>query len=158
MKVYQDISNFKIANTALTIGVFDGVHEGHKSVLKKLNEIANANNVESVVFTFWPNPRMVFQPDNHGLKLLNSINEKISLFEETGIDNLILYPFTLEFSKLSSCDFIKQILVDKLNISNLVVGYNHQFGHNKEGTFEDIESCAKENNFSIERLEPFFID
>lgn len=158
MKVYQNISNFKLKNTAITIGIFDGVHVGHKSVIKKLVEISKASNLESVVFTFWPHPQMVFQPENHNLRLLNSINEKRALIEKTGVDHLILYPFTLEFSKLSSCEFVKKNLVDKLNISNLVVGFNHHFGHKREGTYNDLVKCAKEFKFEIERLVPFLVD
>lgn len=158
MRVYKNISDFKEKKTAITIGVFDGVHEGHKSVIKKLLDISKTNIIESVVFTLWPHPQMVIQPENQNLTLLNSINEKIELLQETGVDHLILYPFTLEFSKFTSCEFIKKILVDKLNISNLIVGFNHHFGHKRGGNYNDLVKCAEEYNFEIERLEPFLVD
>jgi len=158
LKVYTNISDFEIKNSALTIGVFDGVHNGHLSVLGKLKAIAVRDKCESVVFTFWPHPRMVLQTDNANIKLLNTIDEKISLLKKTGIDHLIIFPFTLEFSKLSSCEFISKILAKKLQISKLVIGFNHHFGHNREGSFEDLVKCVEESNLLIERLEPFTVN
>ncbi|MCK4661908.1 MAG: bifunctional riboflavin kinase/FAD synthetase [Bacteroidales bacterium] len=157
MKIFTDISDFKIKNTVVTIGTFDGVHKGHKMVINRLNEISTTNNFQSVVFTFEPHPRILLNPDEKDLKLLNTTDEKITLLEEAGIDNIILFPFTREFSKLSACEFVKQILVEKLNIKYLVVGFNHQFGKNREGDYNKLVDCAKEFNFKIEKLDPLYI-
>jgi riboflavin kinase/FMN adenylyltransferase len=122
----------------MTQGTFDGVHKAHQVILNRLKELARRIEGETVVLTFDPHPRMVLFPDDHGLKLLTTTDEKIELLRENGLDNLIIIPFTKDFSRLSSLQFIRDIIVDKIGTKMLVIGYNHRFGKNRSGTFEDL--------------------
>lgn len=159
MKTWTNLSDFKAKNPILTIGTFDGVHLGHNEVLKTLISKANELNGESVVFTFWPHPKHVLpSKDSFQLFLLNNLEEKIELFEKTGIAHLIIYPFSLEFSKLSSCEFIEQILVNQVGIKALIVGYDHHFGHNRDGNFEFLKECSRKFNFQVEQLSEFSLE
>ncbi len=153
LKIYTDIEEFHATNPVLTIGTFDGVHLGHIKVINNLKKIAERINGETVLFTFYPHPRFIVNSDKKKIKLITTIEEKKILLEKAGIDHLIIYPFTKEFSQLSYIDFVKNILVKKLNLKHLVIGYDHKFGHNREGSFEYLSQCAKEYNFSIERIE-----
>lgn len=153
MKVYTDLSTFHGAkNAVLTTGTFDGVHKGHQSILKKLNALAKASNGESILFTFHPHPRIVLFPDYKDLKLLNTQSEKIELIEKSGIDHLIIYPFNKEFSRLSSLEFVRDILINQLHIKKLVMGYDHQFGRNREGTIENLKELAPLYDFEVEEI------
>ena len=158
MKIHYDLNNFKAVNPVLTIGTFDGVHLGHRKVISRLKEYATKYNGESVVFTFYPHPRLVTSPDETNLRLLTSKEEKIQLFSELGIDHLIIYHFTKEFASLSYSEFVKNILVDKINTHCLVVGYDHKFGKNREGGYEYLKECANRHDFKIEKLEALLID
>ena len=157
MKIHHDLKNFRANNPVLTIGTFDGVHLGHQKVISRLKDFAAAYNGESVVFTFYPHPRLVTSPGETNLRLLTTREEKIQLFAESGIDHLIVYPFTKEFSKLTYNEFVKSILVEKIQTHCLVVGYDHKFGKNREGGFEYLKNCANEFGFKIERLEALAI-
>lgn len=153
MKVYHSIDDFKKVNGAVvTTGTFDGVHVGHRKIIDRLNEIAAKINGESVLLTFHPHPRMVLFPDDHGLELISTLDEKIRLLEEAGIDNLIIHPFTKEFSRTTSIDFIRNILVDKLGTSVLVIGYDHHFGRNREGSFEHLRESGPLYGFQVEEI------
>lgn len=158
MKVYHDLTNFKAKNPVVTIGTFDGVHLGHKKVISRIKEIASQCQGESVIFTFYPHPRLVTSPNETSLRLLTTLDEKQNLFEEAGIDNFVIYPFTKEFSELSYSDFVKNILIGQLNTHCLVVGYDHKFGKNREGGYEYLLECAQKHNFIIEKLDAFLID
>lgn len=154
MVIYTDINNFIIKNPILTIGVFDGVHQGHISVLSRLKKIAKEQNGESVVLTLWPHPRIVLNKDIDSLRLLSNIDEKKHLLSKTGIDHLIVLPFTKEFAELTACEFIEEYLVKKINVKHLVVGYNHQFGKDRKAGYEFLNQCASQFGFSIEKLDP----
>lgn len=158
MKVYYELKNFKATNSVVTIGTFDGVHLGHRKVLSRLKDIANERNGESVVFTLFPHPRLVLNPNEKNLRLLTTLEEKITLFEYIGIDHLVVFPFSKEFSELSYGDFVKSILVDKIKTSYLVVGHDHKFGKNREGGFEFLKECAKKYKFEIARLDALLVD
>lgn len=158
MKVYHNINNFEAKNPVVTIGTFDGVHLGHQKVIARLKEFARKHDGESVIFTFHPHPRLVTAPNEGNLRLLTTIEEKKQLFEKSGIDHLIVYPFTKSFSELSYSSFVKNILVDKLKTRCLVVGYDHRFGKNREGSFEYLKECAKSYNFKIEKLDALLVD
>lgn len=132
----------------VTVGSYDGVHGGHRAILRKIEELAKANGGESVVVTFAPHPRIVLGKAE-GLKLLNTLEEKVTLLDEVGIDHLIVAPFTEEFSRLSSEDYVRDYLVTKIGVKTLVVGYNHHFGHNKDGDFRFLQSLQKEYNFEV---------
>ena len=135
MRIYHDLDDFNpVRGAVVTSGTFDGVHVGHQSILSRLHEIAERNKGETVVITFWPHPRLVLYPDAD-LKLLNTFEEKAELIKEQGIHHLLRIPFTKEFSQLSSEEFITKILVEKIGTKKLVIGYDHHFGKNREGSF-----------------------
>lgn len=153
MKVHFNLDEIpEINNAIVTQGTFDGVHVAHRVILNRLKELAVKKNGETVVITFHPHPRMVLFPDDHGLKLLHTLNEKIKALEVLDIDHLIIIPFTREFSRLSSLQFIRDILVKKINTYTLVIGYNHRFGKNREGTFKHLIEFAPVYGFAIEEI------
>lgn len=158
MKLHTDINSFKAVNPVVTIGTFDGVHLGHQKVIEHLKQIAKNRQGESVIFTFYPHPRLVTSPKETNLRLLTTLEEKIKLFEKYGVDHLIVFPFNKAFSELTYNDFVKTILVDQLKINCLVVGYDHKFGKNRAGGFEDLKKCANDYNFKIEKLDALSIE
>ncbi|WP_163709681.1 bifunctional riboflavin kinase/FAD synthetase [Mangrovibacterium lignilyticum] len=158
MKIYRDINDFHVENPILTIGSFDGVHEGHFKIINRLREIAEEKKGESVIFTFYPHPRLVLFPEEKNLRLLTTLNEKVRLFEKAGIDHLIIYPFTKIFSELSYTDFVHTILVEKLRIKTLVVGYDHKFGKNREGSYSMLQGLSEAFNFELEKLDVLLMD
>ena len=152
MKIFTSLSNFKSTNrTFVTIGTFDGVHIGHQKVIKRLVKDAKKNNATSVLLTFFPHPRMVLQKDI-GIKLINTIKEKTNLLESLGLDVLIIQEFSEEFSKNSALDFVRNILVNTLNISKLIIGYDHHFGKNREGNFEELKEYSHTYDFKIKKI------
>jgi riboflavin kinase / FMN adenylyltransferase len=158
VRIWNEIGGFKVANPVVTIGIFDGVHQGHRFLLSHLSEASKAISGETVVVTLWPHPRLVLNRDPDNLRYLSSLEEKIFLMENAGVDHLVIIPFTTEFAELESCLFVKEYLVDKLGIKQLIVGYNHKFGKNREGDFENLKLCAGIYNFSIDRMESKNID
>lgn len=153
MKIYEGIEKFKKKNNAIvTSGTFDGVHIGHQKILRTLKNIATKKNGETVLITYWPHPRLVLDPANDTIKLLTSFEEKASVLESFGLDHLIKIPFTKEFSQMSSARFIKEILVDGIGTKTLVIGYNHKFGHNREGSFESLKANAGNYGFTIREI------
>lgn len=152
MQVHHDLTSFQATRPVVTIGVFDGVHRGHRKILHELIQKARELNGTSVVITLWPHPRIVLQKDDQKLGLLNSLDEKIALLNKTGIDHLVILPFTRSFANQSSCDFIKKYLVDKMGVHHLVVGFNHHFGKDRDGGFSHLQNCASEYQFTIERM------
>jgi len=153
MKVYESIEQFKGAkNSAVTIGTFDGVHLGHQKIIQQLKEGAEAIKGESVILTFYPHPRMVLFPDDEDLKLLNTEEEKKELLEKFGVEHLIVHPFTKKFSRITYTEYVRDILVNKLKTKKLIIGYNHHFGRNREGTFLKLKSLAPIYKFELERI------
>ncbi|MCB8994052.1 MAG: bifunctional riboflavin kinase/FAD synthetase [Bacteroidales bacterium] len=152
MRTWTGKEKIDISNPVVTIGIFDGVHQGHAFLLEKLKEEAKSISGESLVFTLWPHPRLVLNKDPENLKYLSSLEEKKYLIEKAGIDHLVVVPFTIEFSKLDSCDFIKKYLIDLIGVKKLIIGFNHKFGNNREGDFENLKECASQYNFQIERM------
>ncbi len=157
MLVYFDFKDFLVKRPVITIGAYDGVHSGHRAILSKLCNSAIEKNGESVVVTFWPHPRLILEPDSN-LKLINTLEEKISLLDKAGIQHLVIVSFTQAFSKLTYPEFIKLILVDKLKVYHLIVGYNHHFGKNREGNFDKISEYGDKYGFTSEKLDPIFIE
>jgi len=153
VKLYNDLHYFKAKRPVVTIGTFDGVHKGHHLVLERLKEIARHSGGETVVFTFYPHPRLVLQPDEHSLRLLTTLDEKVALVRQAGIHHLVVYPFTREFAKISYAEFVKKVLVDEIKTDSLVVGYDHRFGKDREGGYEYLQECAKKYGFAIEKLD-----
>ncbi len=155
MQIYYNLNDYKPSKPVVaTMGVFDGVHQGHLQIIKELKETALQKNALAVVITFNPHPRQVLQPTQH-IQLLQSLEEKISRFEKTGIDALIVIPFTKEFSCLTAEQFTKQILTDKLHIIHFIIGHDHLFGKNRQGNFETLEQLGKQYGFSINQVKPF---
>ena len=159
MKIFRDLDQLPdLNNQVITIGAFDGVHKGHRSILEIVEKWKKKSGGESMVITFWPHPRMVLQPDNSDLKLLNTLDEKMKLLEDAGVDNVVIIPFTKEFSHISYLDFIRGILVEKLKVKVLIVGYDHHFGKNREGSFEQLAECAPIYNFEVVKVPAEQID
>ena len=153
MKIFQNFRGFSSGKPlALSLGMFDGVHLGHQSIISELNRIAAEKDFESAVLTFWPHPRLVFNP-NEDLKLLNTLEEKTALLENFGIENLFLKNFDEEFRNLTGEEFVKQVLVEKLNVKHLIVGHDHVFGKNRSGDFQLLEKLAPELDFDVEQME-----
>lgn len=153
MEVHRLIKNIKtIKNPVLTLGMYDGVHIGHQTIINQLNQIADEIDGESVLLTFDPHPRMVLQP-NCDLKFIYTLNEKEEALEKLGLDHLIIHPFTKEFSQLSSVEFVRDLLVNQINIHTLVIGYDHHFGKNREGNYEQLEILSKEFGFNLVQIE-----
>lgn len=153
VRIYKGIDELgEFKNSVVTIGTFDGVHKGHQKILSRLNKLADEISGESILFTFYPHPRMVVFPDNHNLKLIQTIDEKIDALEKLGLDNLIIYPFTKAFSRLTAFEFVRDILVEKLKVKTLVIGYDHQFGRNREGDLEFLKETAKIFDFKVEEI------
>ncbi len=153
MNVYEGLEEISdIQNTALTIGTFDGVHLGHQKVIQQLKKAANAIQGESVIFTFFPHPRMVLFPDDISLRLLTTEEEKKELLNKFGVDHLVIQPFTKEFSRITHIEYVRDILVNKLKLKKLIIGYNHQFGRNREGTFQELTKLAPVYGFEMERI------
>ncbi|HEX2616146.1 MAG TPA: adenylyltransferase/cytidyltransferase family protein, partial [Flavobacteriales bacterium] len=134
MQVHTDIAQFpRVERPVITTGTFDGVHKGHQVILKRLKELARREQGETVLFTFYPHPRMVLYPNDTELKLLNTRKEKEALLEQAGIDHLLIVPFSRNFSRMHAVDYVRDVLVDALGVHAMVVGYDHRFGRNREG-------------------------
>lgn len=152
MKEYSSAAAFKINKpTVVTIGTFDGVHVGHKSILDRLATIAEQDEMESVLLTFFPHPRMVLQSDSK-LRLINTISEKKKLLQRTGLDHLIVHPFTKAFSRLSAVEFVRDILVGSLNAKKVIIGYDHRFGRNRTANIDDLREFGKLYDFEVEEI------
>jgi len=153
MKIYHGIDDFvRLEYAVVTSGTFDGVHVGHQKILTRLREVAAANNGETVVITYWPHPRLVLHPEDTTLQLLNTFEEKAELLKEQGIEHLIRIPFTREFSQLTSEEFISDILVRTIGTRKLVIGYDHHFGKNREGSFEQLKQNGPRYGFDVEEI------
>ncbi len=158
MKIIQTISNFNsLEKTVVTIGTFDGIHIGHQKILKDLIETAKKENKKSVLLTFFPHPKMVLQKEVT-IQLLNTIEEKSSLLEKMGLDYLIIHPFSKEFSRLTALDFVRDILVNQLNTSRLIIGYDHHFGKNREGNIHQLKEYSSLYDFNVEEIPAQDID
>jgi len=153
VEVYQSIQNIKtIQNPILTLGMYDGVHIGHQTIIQQLNQIADEVDGESVLLTFDPHPRMVLQP-HCDLKFIYTLDEKQQALAELGLNHLIIHPFTKEFSQLSSLEFVRDLLVHQIKIHTLVIGYDHHFGKNREGNFEQLEILSQQYGFNLVQIE-----
>ncbi len=153
MEVIRDLALFpKLANAVVTSGTFDGVHVGHQKILKRLHENAMKMGGKSVVITFWPHPRHVLKNDGPPVYLLSSLEEKIELLRTFAVDYLLIIPFTPAFSNLTSSEFIQRILIDTVATRKLVIGYDHHFGKNREGSFEYLKANAASLGFEVEEI------
>ena len=140
--------------TIVTIGTFDGVHIGHKYIIEHLNRIAKREHGESVLLTFFPHPRHVLHEDHQALKLLNTFEEKKERLEDVGLQNFVVQNFTKEFSRMKYINFVRDVLVEKLNVDHLVIGYDHHFGRNREGSIKELQELSSLYNFTLEQIPP----
>jgi riboflavin kinase/FMN adenylyltransferase len=138
-------------NRVVTIGTFDGVHIGHQKILKRLVKISKEKDLLPTVLTFFPHPRMVLQKDT-SIKLINTIDEKTQLMSAFGIENLVVKEFTKEFSRLTALEFVRDILVNELQIKHIIVGYDHRFGRNRTASIEDLKSFGETFDFTVEEI------
>ncbi len=153
MKVYHRLVDFKaLPHAVVTSGTFDGVHLGHQKILKSLNEIAHEKGGESVVLTFWPHPRMVVSGDSQQLKLISTISEKIELIEQAGVNHLLVVPFTREFSDLSAEKYIQEVLINNIGTKTMVIGYDHRFGKNREGSFDYLANNSHRFGITLHEI------
>lgn len=155
MRIFYDFDQLaSIPFPVVTTGSFDGVHVGHKAIISRINKIAREIHGESVLITFHPHPRKILFPETAGkdLFLINSQREKIELLRKAGLQNLIIIAFTLEFAHISSIDFIRDILVARLHARKIVIGFNHQFGYNREGNFDFLKELGNYYNFEVEEI------
>ncbi|HNQ20626.1 MAG TPA: FAD synthetase family protein, partial [Bacteroidales bacterium] len=157
---YSFDEDYKILNPVVTIGTFDGVHAGHRAILKRLKVLSEKVNGESVLITFYPHPRKVLYPDTLGknLKMICTQNEKIHLLQETKLDHLFIIHFTYEFSKVSAEQFVRNFLVNKLHAKVIVVGFNHHFGYDKQGDYQYLYEMKDYFGFMVEEIPQQEID
>jgi len=154
MKLLKELSRGIDSGTVITVGSFDGVHLGHKAIFEKLTTSASSDNLTSVIVTFDPHPRKVLDGANQNLKLLTTLDEKIVLFEQMGIDLVQIIRFTKEFSRLSYIEFVENILVGKLKVHEMVIGHDHHFGRDREGGWDKLIELGNKHGFSVKQVDP----
>jgi riboflavin kinase / FMN adenylyltransferase len=155
MIIHQGYENLNLINPVATLGIFDGVHRGHRALLDCLVSRAKETNGESVVITFSPHPRLVLEKNRINLSFLTTMDEKKVLLANANVDHLIIIEFNDKFSDIRACDFIKNVLLDKIGTRHLIIGYNHHFGRRGEGDFDTIKQCAGSLNFTVEQVQGF---
>lgn len=158
MEAIQDIFEFTTQErTAITIGTFDGVHIGHRKILERLINNAKSTGTKSLVLTFFPHPRMVLQKDAN-IKLLNTLEEKQYILKQSGLDYLIIHPFTQKFSRLTALEFVRDVLANQLKAKNVVIGYDHRFGRNRNANIKDLIGFGETFDFEVEEIPAQEID
>jgi riboflavin kinase/FMN adenylyltransferase len=159
MRVFRDLKNLPVfKNSVITIGTFDGVHKGHQKLIERINFLAKQNNGESIIVTFHPHPRIVINPEDKSLRLLNTIEEKIALLEKYAVDNLVVVPFSRDFSEQSAEDYVGNFLVKNFHPQNMVIGYDHKFGKNRSGDFRLLEKMKIDFGYSLEEISKETLD
>ena len=159
MMVFNDIAQVRnIPNAVVTIGTFDGVHIGHQAIFRKMRELAETIDGQTVVVTFSPHPRQVLNIDSSNLRFICTEEEKLKRIEQFGIDNVVIIRFTKEFARTPSEDFIKNFIIERIKPSYIVVGYDHHFGKNRMGDFDQLTQLGQQFNFKVERVEAQDVD
>lgn len=150
MKIYHHIDEFKaVKNAVVTIGTFDGVHLGHRKIIARIKELAEEIGGETVILTFFPHPRMILNPEDESIKLINTINEKAALLEQLGVDHLIITPFSRDFSNQTAEGYIRDVLVNKIGTKKIVIGYDHRFGKDRQGGLDDLLRLGPVYGFEV---------
>ena len=150
MKIYHHIDDFTpLKNAVVTIGTFDGVHQGHRQIIANLKELARQTGGETVILTFFPHPRMIINPEAQDLKLITTIQERAALLEELGVDHLIITPFSRDFSNQSAEAYIRDVLVNKIGTRKIIIGYDHRFGKDRKGGLTDLQNAAPTYGFEV---------
>jgi riboflavin kinase / FMN adenylyltransferase len=155
MIIHEGYENLCLSSPVATLGIFDGVHRGHMALIESVVSNAQKANVESVVLTFSPHPRIVLEPNNTDLAFLTTMEEKIILLDKAKVDHLVIIKFDTQFSRIPACSFIKEILVEKIGTRHLIIGYNHHFGRSGEGDFNTIKQCSQDLGFLVEQVQEF---
>lgn len=159
MRIHEGIDHpLPLERAVVTIGTFDGVHIGHRQILKRVVKQAKEVQGQSVVITFWPHPRLILNPEDRSLRLINTFDEKANLLEEAGIDHLVAIPFTKSFSEMSREEFVRQVLIEKLHTKRLIIGYDHRFGKGREGDFQFLKDHEDEFGFRVEEISKQEVD
>ncbi len=154
MKIYSDTNEYNDKSTVVTIGMFDGVHSGHKKLLDHVIQVSENESLISSVVTFWPHPRMVLKKGDSGnLQFITTIDEKVRLISSQGIEQIFMLAFTMEIANLTAEEFVVSVLIEKLKMKHLVVGFNHRFGKDRMHKYEDYKKLAEKYNFNISRVE-----
>lgn len=153
MEVYHSLDFLKAKAPVVSIGIFDGVHLGHRYLFDRMKEIAGRIKGETVIMTFWPHPRIVLNHESEKLRYLSTLKGKQELLGKCSINHLIILPFSDNIRRMSACEFVEKILVDKIHVNTLIMGYNHVFGRNREGDYNKIKSCSEQFGFNVVRIE-----
>ncbi len=150
MKIYNHIDDFqRLDNAVVTIGTFDGVHQGHRQIIARLKELARQTGGETVILTFFPHPRMIIHPEDQDLKLITTIHERAALLEQLGVDHLIITPFSRDFSNQSAEAYIRDVLVNKIGTRQIIIGYDHRFGKDRQGGLSDLQQAGPVYGFEV---------
>ena len=158
MNIFHSINDFRSSKkTILTLGTFDGVHIGHRKILERVAQNTENGKYESLVLTFFPHPRMVLQGESE-VKLLNTLSEKIDLLKKIGVQNLVIHPFDITFSRLTAEEFVKTVLIDQFDIKKIIIGYDHRFGRNRTANIDDLITFGKQHDFEVEQISVQEID
>ena len=159
MKVISDLSEFSRPDfAAVTIGTFDGVHQGHQIILEKVVKAAKEHQGKSILITFWPHPRFILNPQDDTLKLLSTFEEKIELIKKIGIDYVIKLQFTPELASQSADQFVKEVLLGAIGTTQLFIGYDHHFGNNREGNIDFLKQRSESYGFTVSEISRQDID
>lgn len=155
MRIIHELTpDIRFNEPIVTLGTYDGVHVGHQQIIREMVSEARANGQESVLLTFHPHPRMVLYPDSHSVRLIDTVEEKLAKLEQLGLDTVILYPFTLKFSRLTAVEFVRDVLVGQIGVKKMLVGHDHHFGKNREGDFRQLEELGALYGFSVQEVGP----
>ena len=156
MKVYRRLSDLEdVKASAVTVGTFDGIHLGHQKIIDGLKKLTKKLDLQSVVVTFYPNPKIVINPNAYKkLKILTTIDERVYALKKTGVEKLLIIDFNEAFAQWSYEKFLKEVLIEKLNVQELVIGYDHAFGKNREGDFSNLKALAAKYNFNVHKIKP----
>jgi len=159
MQVINDINEFEYdKKCAVTVGTFDGIHLGHREIIEKLNTVSAAKGLRSIVITFEPHPQIVLRNKTGNIKILTTLEEKLDIFSNLNIDIVYVIKFTKEFSETTAEGFYKNYLIDKIGLNDLILGYDHMFGKNREGNFDTLKLLSKKYDFTVDKVEEFKID
>jgi riboflavin kinase / FMN adenylyltransferase len=155
MVIHEGYENLDLKSPVVALGIFDGVHIGHRFLIDNMISRAKENHGESVAVTFRPHPRLVLEHESSGLRFLSTYEEKLLLLEKTGIDHLVIIEFSREFSRIKACDFVRDVLISKIRTKRLILGHDHHFGYRGEGNFETIKECAESSGIIVEQVTGF---
>ena len=150
MAVYRNIKDLNFGRTAVAVGSFDGVHCGHRMLLRRVADLAALHRIRSVALTFWPHPQQALDPAGKAPLLLNTLDERIALLQQTGVDDVAVFPFDNEMAQMSASDFIRNIIIGKLNARYLVMGQDHHFGKDRGGSVQQLPEFVTQNDLQAE--------